>query len=70
MLVAGILIIVAAALAALKASAEVIAGFNVDGLAMMAIAVGGLLILRGLLGSGTEVQRTSAQAPPLEVRLR
>jgi hypothetical protein len=65
MLVAGIIIIVAAALAALKASAEVIAGFNVDGLAMIATAVGGLLILRGLLGSGTEVRRTSADRAPL-----
>jgi hypothetical protein len=65
MLVAGIIIIVAAALAALKASAEVIAGFNVDGLAMMAMAVGGLLILRGLLGSGSEVRRTSADRAPL-----
>ena len=65
MLVAGIIIIVAAALAALKASAEVIAGFNVDGLAMMAMAVGSLLILRGLLGSGSEVRRTSADRTPL-----
>jgi hypothetical protein len=65
MLVAGVIIIVAAALAALKASAEVIAGFNVEGLAMIAMAVGGLLILRGLLGSGSEVQRTNADSAPL-----
>ncbi len=65
MLVAGIIIIVAAALAALEARVEVVAGFNVDGLAMLAMAVGGLLILRGLLGSGSEVQRTNADGAPL-----
>ena len=38
---------------ALEVPTEVIAGFNVDGLAMIAMAVGALIAMRALLGSGS-----------------
>ena len=52
---AGLAWVVVSALIALEVPAEVIAGFNVDGLALVGMAVGAALILRGLLRSGSEL---------------
>jgi len=64
---AGPIIILSALLAALEFPVEVIGGFNVDGLAMIAIAIGVLLVVRALLGTGPAIGYESAaedDAPP------
>ena len=59
-MVTGLLLIISAALAALKVPVEVIGGFNVDGLAMLTMGMGALLVIRGLLGTGPVIEHDVA----------
>jgi predicted phage tail protein len=57
-IIGGFVAMVAAVFAAIGVETEVIAGFNVDGLALMLLALGAALVVRGLLPSRHEVSMT------------
>jgi hypothetical protein len=55
LVLAGMALMVTNALVATEVPFEVIAGFNVDGLALVGMAVGAVVVLYGLLRSGSEL---------------
>ena len=60
---AGLAWVVVNALIALEVPAEVIAGFNVDGLALIGMGVGAAVVLCGLLRSGSELPMAEPRTP-------